>query len=181
MNARELFGSNCTDRHRRLAGFAGARAGSSACPHGQAGHFAHATLARRRPLCRMPAKSLTGRLSLRKPPPRRGRCQHCAVRPERLDAELVSVNLARRRRRAVKPDEKAPHGTAVCPWSTRPDVATRIPRWAPRAIGPGPIVAGPQTTNLGVGSSKSLRARQKSKQFERRKRWQCAELDIKVR
>ena len=38
-------------------------------------------------------------------------------------------------------------------WSTRPDVATQIPRWAPRAIGPGPIVAGPQTTNPGVGSS----------------------------
>jgi len=96
MNARELFGSICTYRHSRLAGFAGTRTGSSACPHGQAGHFAHATLARRRPLCRMPAKSLTGRLSLRKPAPRRGRCQHCAARPERLDAELVSVNLDRK-------------------------------------------------------------------------------------
>ena len=37
------------------------------------------------------------RLSLRKLAPRRGRCRHCAVRPERLDAELISVDLARRR------------------------------------------------------------------------------------
>ncbi len=58
-----------------------------------------------------PVASLTGtphvipdlaRLSLRKLAPRRGRCQHCAVRPERLDGELVSVDLARRRRRAGK-------------------------------------------------------------------------------
>ena len=42
------------------------------------------------------------RLSLRKLAPRRGHCQHCAVRPERLDGELVSVDLARRRRRAGK-------------------------------------------------------------------------------
>ena len=39
-------------------------------------------------------------LSLRKLAPRRGCCQHRAVRPERFDAELVSVDLARRRRRA---------------------------------------------------------------------------------
>jgi hypothetical protein len=42
------------------------------------------------------------RLSLRKLAPRRGHCQHCAVRPERLDAELISVDLARRRRRGGK-------------------------------------------------------------------------------
>src|SRR5208282_5118173 len=42
------------------------------------------------------------RLSLRKLAPRRGRCQHCAVRPERLDAELISMDLTRRRRRAGK-------------------------------------------------------------------------------
>jgi len=40
------------------------------------------------------------RLSLRKLAPRRGRCQHGAVRPERLDGELVSVDLPRWRRRA---------------------------------------------------------------------------------
>src|SRR6202020_2778794 len=38
--------------------------------------------------------------SLRKPPPRRGGADHCSVRRQRLDAELVSVHLARRRRRA---------------------------------------------------------------------------------
>ena len=42
------------------------------------------------------------RLSFRKLAPRCGRCQHCAVWPERLDAELISVDLARRRRRAGK-------------------------------------------------------------------------------
>ena len=37
-----------------------------------------------------------GAIVNRKPAPRRGRCQHCAARPERLDAELVSVNLDRK-------------------------------------------------------------------------------------
>ena len=36
-------------------------------------------------------------LSFWKLAPCRGRCQHCAVRPERLDGELVSVDLPRRR------------------------------------------------------------------------------------